>query len=129
MLQARQRQVLAPAPGRDFQNDRSIAQRRLCRRENPSLAASSQLGQELKLADDLADDRKAADDAGSGNAGEGPLMSMFRVAALSVVALVAATGLAQAQDAMGDKAAADATRKEFAAAWMLADTKLTASRF
>jgi tetratricopeptide (TPR) repeat protein len=38
-------------------------------------------------------------------------------------------GLAQAQDAMGDKAAADATRKEFATAWSLADTKLTASRF
>jgi tetratricopeptide (TPR) repeat protein len=38
-------------------------------------------------------------------------------------------GLAQAQDAIGDKAAADATRKEFATAWTLADTKLTTSRF
>jgi len=38
-------------------------------------------------------------------------------------------GLAQAQDAMGDKAAADATRRQFATAWSLADTKLTASRF
>jgi hypothetical protein len=38
-------------------------------------------------------------------------------------------GLAQAQDALGDKAGAEATRKQFAAAWSLADTKLTASRF
>jgi len=38
-------------------------------------------------------------------------------------------GLAQAQDAMGDKPAADATRKQFATAWSLADTSLTASRF
>jgi len=38
-------------------------------------------------------------------------------------------GLAQAQDAMGDKIGADATRKEFASAWSLADTKLTVSRF
>lgn len=38
-------------------------------------------------------------------------------------------GLAQAQDALGDKAAADATRKAYAAAWSLADTRLTASRF
>ncbi len=38
-------------------------------------------------------------------------------------------GLAQAEDAMGDKSAADATRKQFATAWSLADTKLTASRF
>jgi tetratricopeptide (TPR) repeat protein len=38
-------------------------------------------------------------------------------------------GLALAQDAMGDKAAADATRKEFATAWSMADVKLTASRF
>jgi tetratricopeptide (TPR) repeat protein len=38
-------------------------------------------------------------------------------------------GLAQAQDAMGDKAGAAATRKEFANAWSLADVTLTASRF
>ncbi|MEJ1970038.1 MAG: hypothetical protein WDN03_15615 [Rhizomicrobium sp.] len=38
-------------------------------------------------------------------------------------------GLAQAQDALGDTAGAAATRKEFAAAWSLADTKLTSSRF
>ena len=38
-------------------------------------------------------------------------------------------GLAQAQDAQGDHAGADATRKEFTAAWQLADVKLTSSRF
>ncbi len=38
-------------------------------------------------------------------------------------------GLAQAQDAMGDAAGAAATRKDFAQAWSLADTRLTASRF
>jgi tetratricopeptide (TPR) repeat protein len=38
-------------------------------------------------------------------------------------------GLAQAQDATGDAAAAAATRKEFATAWQLADVKLSASRF
>ncbi len=38
-------------------------------------------------------------------------------------------GLAQAQDAMGDHAAADATRKKFATAWQLADVTLTSSRF
>ena len=38
-------------------------------------------------------------------------------------------GLAQAQDAQGDHAGADATRKELAAAWQLADVKLTSSRF
>jgi len=38
-------------------------------------------------------------------------------------------GLAQAQDAMGDKAAALATRKEFDQVWRLADVKLTSSRF
>jgi tetratricopeptide (TPR) repeat protein len=38
-------------------------------------------------------------------------------------------GLAQAEDAMGDHAAAEATRKDFAVAWQLADVKLTASRF
>jgi tetratricopeptide (TPR) repeat protein len=38
-------------------------------------------------------------------------------------------GLAQAQDALGDHAGAEATRKQFATAWQLADVKLTASRF
>jgi tetratricopeptide (TPR) repeat protein len=38
-------------------------------------------------------------------------------------------GLALAQDALGDHAGADATRKEFAAAWSLADVTLTSSRF
>jgi len=38
-------------------------------------------------------------------------------------------GLAQAQDAQGHHADADATRKELAAVWKLADVKLTASRF
>ncbi len=38
-------------------------------------------------------------------------------------------GLAQAQDALGDKAAAAATRKEFDKVWQLADVKLTSSRF
>jgi len=38
-------------------------------------------------------------------------------------------GLARAQDALGDHAAAAATRKEFAAAWQLADVTLTTSRF
>ncbi len=38
-------------------------------------------------------------------------------------------GLAQAQDALGQKEAAAATRKEFATAWQLADVTLTASRF
>ncbi len=38
-------------------------------------------------------------------------------------------GLAQAQDALGDKAAAEATRKQFATAWQLADVKLSSSRF
>jgi tetratricopeptide (TPR) repeat protein len=38
-------------------------------------------------------------------------------------------GLAQAEDAMGDHAAADATRKEFATAWQLADVTLISSRF
>ncbi len=38
-------------------------------------------------------------------------------------------GLAQAEDAMGDRAGADATRKDFAKAWTLADVKLTSSRF
>lgn len=38
-------------------------------------------------------------------------------------------GLAQAQDAQGDHAGADATRKELATAWQLADVKLTSSRF
>jgi tetratricopeptide (TPR) repeat protein len=38
-------------------------------------------------------------------------------------------GLAQAQDAMGDAAGAAATRAAFAAAWQLADVKLSGSRF
>lgn len=38
-------------------------------------------------------------------------------------------GLAQAQDTQGDHAGADATRKQFAAAWQLADVKLSSSRF
>jgi hypothetical protein len=38
-------------------------------------------------------------------------------------------GLAQAQDALGDHAGADATRGEFSTAWQLADVKLSASRF
>jgi tetratricopeptide (TPR) repeat protein len=38
-------------------------------------------------------------------------------------------GLAQAQDAQGDRAGAAATRKEFQTAWQLADVKLTSSRF
>ncbi len=38
-------------------------------------------------------------------------------------------GLALAQDAQGHHADADATRKQFAYAWQLADVKLTASRF
>ena len=38
-------------------------------------------------------------------------------------------GLAQAQDAMGDHAAATATRKDFAVAWQLADVTLSTSRF
>jgi len=38
-------------------------------------------------------------------------------------------GLAQAQDAMGDKTAGLATRKEFEQVWRLADVKLTSSRF
>ncbi|HXC55665.1 MAG TPA: hypothetical protein VNU97_10230 [Rhizomicrobium sp.] len=38
-------------------------------------------------------------------------------------------GLALAQDAQGNHAGAEATRKEFAAAWQLADVKLTTSRF
>ncbi|MBV9905113.1 MAG: hypothetical protein JO346_11110, partial [Alphaproteobacteria bacterium] len=38
-------------------------------------------------------------------------------------------GLAQAQDALGDHTAAATTRRQFATAWQLADTKLTASRF
>lgn len=38
-------------------------------------------------------------------------------------------GLAQALDAMGEKSDAEATRKQFAAAWSLADTRLAASRF
>ena len=38
-------------------------------------------------------------------------------------------GLAQAQDAQGDRAGAAATRKAFQTAWQLADVKLTASRF
>lgn len=38
-------------------------------------------------------------------------------------------GLAQAQDMLGDKQGAAATRKAFAAAWQLADVKLTSSRF
>ncbi|HEV2649645.1 MAG TPA: hypothetical protein VGU69_00180, partial [Rhizomicrobium sp.] len=38
-------------------------------------------------------------------------------------------GLAQAEDALGQKEAAAATRKEFATAWQLADVTLTASRF
>ncbi len=38
-------------------------------------------------------------------------------------------GLAQAQDAQGDHAGADATRKEFVRAWSLADVTLSASRF
>jgi len=38
-------------------------------------------------------------------------------------------GLAQAQDALGDKAAAAATRQEFDKVWQLADVKLTSSRF
>jgi tetratricopeptide (TPR) repeat protein len=38
-------------------------------------------------------------------------------------------GLAQAQDAMGEHAAAAATRKEFALAWQFADVKLATSRF
>src|SRR5262249_7309593 len=38
-------------------------------------------------------------------------------------------GLAQAQEATGDAAAAAATRKAFTAAWQLADVTLSASRF
>ena len=38
-------------------------------------------------------------------------------------------GLALAQDAQGHHADADATRKEFATVWQLADVKLTTSRF
>jgi tetratricopeptide (TPR) repeat protein len=38
-------------------------------------------------------------------------------------------GLAQAEDALDDHAAAAATRKEFSAAWQLADVTLTTSRF
>lgn len=38
-------------------------------------------------------------------------------------------GLALAQDAQGHHEEADATRKEFAAVWQLADVKLTTSRF
>jgi tetratricopeptide (TPR) repeat protein len=38
-------------------------------------------------------------------------------------------GLAQAQDALGDRAGAAVTRKAFKTAWQLADVKLTASRF
>jgi hypothetical protein len=38
-------------------------------------------------------------------------------------------GLALAQDAQGQHDEADATRKEFATAWQLADVKLTTSRF
>ncbi|HEY0300463.1 MAG TPA: hypothetical protein VGC36_03980, partial [Rhizomicrobium sp.] len=38
-------------------------------------------------------------------------------------------GLAQAQDAEGDHAAAEATRRDFAKAWTLADVTLTDSRF
>ena len=38
-------------------------------------------------------------------------------------------GLALAQDAQGRHADAEATRKEFATVWQLADVKLTSSRF
>ena len=63
VLQARQRQVLAGLAGRELEDDRPVAQRKLAGQEDPALRSAAELGQEQEVAQRFAGRGKLRRDA------------------------------------------------------------------